>query len=114
MSIRQTVDLNLDNLIKNIKKTRTLDGKIDLNLKFIKTVKELRVQNPTQLPGDEIYMDMIVGSLEEFPDAGHFKLDSCDDYKKKIVSQYDPRSGGKTKSPALNHAIDVLNSICAK
>jgi hypothetical protein len=114
LSLRQKVDVETTNLVRNIKKTKELKPKVELTKKFLKKIKDLRAENPIQLPGDEIYMDMLVGSMEELPSSESFKVDSCDQYKSKIMSLYDPRSGVKSQNPALNHTFEVIDGLCAK
>lgn len=114
LSVRQKADVEITNLVRNINKTKDLSTKLGLMKTFVKSIKDLRAENSTQLPGDEIYMDMLVGSISEIPSAEKFKIESCGEYKDHIIASYDPRSGGKSQNPALNHAFDVLKGICSK
>jgi hypothetical protein len=114
LSVRQKVDLEFTNLVRNVQKSKSVQLKVGLSKKFLKTVNTIRLDNPTQLPDDEIYMNNLVGSLESLPMPDKFKMESCTQYKEKIYSLYDPRSGGKSHNPAVNHALQVLDGICTK
>lgn len=100
--------------ITNIKKSKKIEDRIEVNQKLISSIRELRLKNELQKPQDEFYLDMLTDSLKSIPSASQFKLDSCSEYKSNILRLTDPNKEGQSDHPSVNLGLEVLKSICSQ
>jgi hypothetical protein len=111
LSLKQKVDLELSNLNKNVKRARTIQQKLKFVNVTTEKIKSLRNQSAHQMEPEELYIDVLMASLEEIP-RQNFKRDRCDIYKQNIISKYDPSGSQRSQNPAVKKTVGLLNSLC--
>jgi hypothetical protein len=111
LSLKQKVDLELSNLNKNVKKARTIQQKLKFVNSATDRIKNLRTQAAKQMEPEELYIDVLMASLEEIP-RENFKRDHCEIYKQNIISKYDPAANDRSQNPAVKKTVGVLKSLC--
>ena len=111
LSLKQKVDLEFSNLNKNVNRARTIQSKLKFLNMTTEKIKTLRTQSAKQMDSEELYIDVLMASLEEIP-RENFKRDHCEIYKQNIISKYDPAASERTQNPAVKKTVGVLKSIC--
>lgn len=111
LSIRQEFDTAFANLEKNLKKEKALPKKIELVVKFRESIAKSRNASPRQFESDEVYMDLLVSTLAEFPDKIEFKKKECPTYQNKILRQLSP-SESEPVTPAVEKGLKILKLLC--
>lgn len=112
LSVRQQVDSELANLKKNIKLANSMDGKWKFLDKSTRNIKALRSSSSRQFEGDEIYMDMVMNSLDDVPRGTKFKAGDCVKYRNHIIANYNP-SQDTEPSEAVTQTLGVLDLLCS-
>jgi hypothetical protein len=111
LSVRQEFEIAYNNLEKNIKKEKTSSKKLDLIQSFRETVNKSRSSSPRQLESDEIYMDLLISTISEFPEKSVFNKKDCAAYKNRILQQFSP-SESQPVNPPIEKGLKLLKLIC--
>jgi hypothetical protein len=113
LSVRQEFESEIHNLKKNIaiSRKKTGDQRWQALEKAENEVEKLRSENPRQFEPDELYMDLVMASLEEIPRGSEFKRDNCLDYKASILAHFDPQNEDKLALP-VSQSLSVLEALC--
>lgn len=112
ISTRQEVDSEIFNLQKNIKAAKNRTQAFKALEKTETQISAIRAKAARQIEPDEIYMDMLMATLKEIPRGKSFKVSNCDQYRNKILAQYDPKGEAHPTSPAVEKTLDVLKALC--
>jgi hypothetical protein len=110
MSLKQKVNSLTTNTIRNVNIRKNLKDKIKDLEKLISEIKVLRTKQPRQHVQDELFLDHFVGALQLIP-LSSFKKESCQDYRNKIIGQYEPKSTAPAALP-IQRAFEVLEAVC--
>lgn len=74
-------------------------------------IKALRSDSGRQLEQDEIYVETVMMVIKEIPRRKEFKKENCDQYRRRILSEYDPQHETKP-SAAVSKGLQVLDIFC--
>ncbi|MBL7542965.1 MAG: hypothetical protein JNL11_04070 [Bdellovibrionaceae bacterium] len=61
---------------------------------------------------EEIEIDFLIKPLKLLPKVSQFRAESCDDYRMKILSHFEPTAEEESKDPSLKKALNVFKLIC--
>jgi hypothetical protein len=111
LSVRQQFETEISNLKRNLTKVSSTPAQWTQINKVESQISQLRKKNPLQLDQDEIYMDTVMASLAQIPRDAQFKKEKCDNYRSKIMVQFDPH-GEDDPIPPVAETLSVLEILC--
>lgn len=112
MSVRQEVDVEILNLQKNIKASKSRAKAFKALEKSEGQIAALRAKAPRQTEPDEVYLEYLKDSLKEIPRGKAFKAADCASYRSGIIVHFDPHGEEAPTSPAVGKTLDILKSLC--
>lgn len=115
---KDSFDLKLSLLKKQMENIKTPASRLDLMRRTLREIQEARAVYPMLDDDVEIYMNLIVHSLEDLPDSSKFDNHFCPFYRKQMLSNYEPTAltdsgeAGAPEDPAIMQSLEILNLIC--
>ena len=111
LSVRQSVDAEIFNLMRNLESPATSEGQWQALQKTMGSIEVLRSQNSRQFEGDELYMDTIVAGLDRIPGKSQGRAEECFGYGNQIQGQLDGQNAHKSNL-ALSQVLSVVKLLC--
>lgn len=115
---KESFDKRLESLKKQMINIKDPLSRLDLLRQTLNDIQAARALYPMLDDDVEIYMNLVVHSLEELPQRNNFFIQACPMYKRQLLSNYEPtailESGapGVPEDPAIVQSLEVINLIC--
>lgn len=89
--------------------------KAEILRKYLGEIEDFRKKQEMSDVGDEVYMNLVIHSLQELPKPETFETSQCPFYKKQLLRDYEPTAGdsGKIEDPAIVEAVGLLAKVCS-
>jgi hypothetical protein len=88
-------------------------SKVGLLKETLKDIQNVRDSLEMADIDEEVYMDIVVRSLDELPDARDFQPRRCPAYQNQMLVNFEPTAGDTEPiDPAVKRAFKILQKIC--
>lgn len=111
--LRKYFNSQIKNLKKQLSQISDQKSKMEKLKSGLKEIQTYRDQREMADASDEIYMNIVVHSLEELPSAGGFNQKDCGEYRRQILFNYEPTADRTPEDPAVSQALDLLKVVCS-
>ena len=111
-------DLKIEMMKKQIVSLKSPAERLDFVRKVLTEIQKSRSVYPMLEDDVEIYMNLIIHSVDDLPARAQFNPIYCPYYKKQMMSNYEPTALGEMGEigtpvdPAIVQALDIINKIC--
>ena len=115
---KESFDKRVESLKKQLEGIKDPLQRLDFTRQTFRDIQSARALYPMLDDDVEIYMNLIVHSLEELPDRRNFFVKACPSYKRQMLSNYEPtailESGepGLPEDPAIVQSLEIISQIC--
>ena len=115
---KDSFDLKISLMKKQMETLKTPASRLDLMQRTLSEIQQARAAYPMLDDDVEIYMNLIVHSLQDLPDSSKFENQLCPFYRKQMMSNYEPTAltesgeSGAPVDPAIVQSLEILNLIC--
>ena len=115
---RESFDKRLEALKKHLTSIKDPLSRLDFMRQTLNDIQAARALYPMLDDDEEIYMNLVVHSLEVLPNRPNFFVQGCPLYKRQMLSNFEPtaflESGepGQPEDPAIAQSLEIMNLVC--
>ncbi len=115
---KESFDQRMESLKKQLAGMKDPLSRLDFMRQTFREIQNARALYPMLDDDVEIYMNLIVHSLEALPDRPNFFVQVCPLYKRQMLSNYEPTAilesgeAGQPEDPAIVQSLEIINLIC--